>query len=342
MTIRKDQARLTTDEKRRFVNAVLALKRIGQYDVFVATHNAFIMSDTDQGERVGHRSPSFLPWHRRFLIQFGQALQSVDSSVALPYWDWTTDRTAASSLWAPDFLGGTGRARDGQVIDGPFAAASGSWPLNVRVDGRNFLRRALGSGGLPLPTRAEVGPFDIRLRRTAVEQCLGRFAQQPRRVARPQPAQPRPCLGRRPHGNRCLSERPRVLATPRLHRQTLVSMAATSPQLPIPPGDRHTERRRPARDDAPMERRHTSRHVGPHAVLRLRHLDVGGTDELSQVAPPKPFPTPPHRGLRRAEMCPLGLECDLGAVGQYTAATACAFDFSDPVTACLRSRNEAS
>ncbi|MFE3495825.1 tyrosinase family protein [Streptomyces sp. NPDC059175] len=156
MTVRKNQANLSAPEKRRFVNALLALKSSGQYDTFVTTHNAFIMSDTDNGDRVGHRSPSFLPWHRRFLIQFEQALQSVDPSVALPYWDWTADRTSASSLWAADFLGGTGRSRDGRVMDGPFAAASGNWPINVRVDGRGYLRRDLAANGRQLPTRAEV------------------------------------------------------------------------------------------------------------------------------------------------------------------------------------------
>lgn len=156
MTVRKNQSQLTADEKRRFVNALLALKRDGRYDSFVSTHNDFIMSDTDNGDRVGHRSPSFLPWHRRFLIQFEQALQSVDASVALPYWDWTVDRTPAASLWAPDFLGGTGRSRDSQVTDGPFASSGNGWRINVRVDGRDFLRRSLGAGTRQLPTKAEV------------------------------------------------------------------------------------------------------------------------------------------------------------------------------------------
>ncbi|MFJ5932822.1 tyrosinase family protein [Streptomyces sp. NPDC093071] len=156
MTVRKNQATLTADEKRRFVDALLELKRSGRYDAFVTTHNAFIMGDTDDGDRVGHRSPSFLPWHRRFLLDFEAALKSVDPTVTLPYWDWTADRTARSSLWAPDFLGGTGRARDGQVTDGPFARAGNRWPITVRVDGRDFLRRDLGADGRQLPTRAEV------------------------------------------------------------------------------------------------------------------------------------------------------------------------------------------
>ncbi|MBL1082249.1 tyrosinase family protein [Streptomyces actinomycinicus] len=153
---RKDQADLSATEKRDFVHAILELKRQGRYDEFVTTHNAFIMSDTDDGERTGHRSPSFLPWHRRFLLQFERALQSITSSVSLPYWDWTKDRSPSSSLWSDTFLGGTGRAGDDRVTSGPFAFTQGSWPVNVRVDGRTFLRRNLGANVRALPTRQEV------------------------------------------------------------------------------------------------------------------------------------------------------------------------------------------
>ncbi|MCB5166513.1 tyrosinase family protein [Streptomyces bambusae] len=158
MNIRKNQARLSRAEKRRFVNALLTLKRNGTYEEFVTLHSTFFLSDQDAGSRVGHRSPSFLPWHRRMLIEFEKALQTVDRRVTLPYWDWTQDRSPASSLWAPDFLGGTGRDLDGQVMDGPFAYGSGNWELKVKIDENPFLRRQLGlSPRAPeLPTKAEV------------------------------------------------------------------------------------------------------------------------------------------------------------------------------------------
>ncbi|MFF2040754.1 tyrosinase family protein [Kitasatospora sp. NPDC058170] len=155
MAVRKNQATLTAQEKRAFVNAVLALKRNGGYDSFVSTHNDFIVSDTDNGERVGHRSPSFLPWHRRFLLQFEEALQAIDPTVTLPYWDWTADRTAAASIWGADFMGGNGRSSDSQVTTGPFAYSTGNWTLNVRPDSRSYLRRQLGSATAQLPTRTE-------------------------------------------------------------------------------------------------------------------------------------------------------------------------------------------
>ncbi|MEU3313822.1 tyrosinase family protein [Streptomyces sp. NPDC048387] len=156
MTVRKNQATLTPDEKRAFVNAVLELKRTGIYDRYVNAHNWYLLNDSDFGDRIGHRSPSFLPWHRRFLLDFESALQRIDKNVSLPYWDWTADRTPNSSLWASDFMGGTRRARDGQVLDGPFAYQGGKWALTVGVDRRTYLRRGLGSGTPPLPTRAEV------------------------------------------------------------------------------------------------------------------------------------------------------------------------------------------
>ncbi|WP_035804629.1 tyrosinase MelC2 [Kitasatospora mediocidica] len=156
MAVRKNQATLTAQEKRGFVNAVLELKRQGGYDTFVSTHNSFIMSDTDDGERTGHRSPSFLPWHRKFLLQFEQALQAIDATVALPYWDWTADRTTDASIWGADFLGGDGRSSDGQVTTGPFAFSGGKWPVTVSPDSRNYLLRSLGAGTADLPTKADV------------------------------------------------------------------------------------------------------------------------------------------------------------------------------------------
>lgn len=156
MAVRKNQATLSAAEKRNFVNALLELKRTGRYDGFVRTHNAFIMSDSDTSERVGHRSPSFLPWHRRLLIEFEQALQSVDSSVTLPYWDWSADRTTSASIWGEDFLGGDGRPEDSQVATGPFSYGSGKWPITLNVDDRPYLQREMGQAVAELPTQDDV------------------------------------------------------------------------------------------------------------------------------------------------------------------------------------------
>ncbi|MEW1718079.1 tyrosinase family protein [Streptomyces sp. NPDC093109] len=158
MYTRKNQRDLTAAEKKSFVAAVLAVKRSGEYEDFVRLHDQYNVSDQQDGPRAGHMAPSFLPWHRRFLLEFERALQRVDPKVTVPYWDWTADNTPAAGLWAEDFLGGTGRARDQQVTTGPFAHKEGNWTIRNGVTTGKFLTRDLGRPSAPvsLPSRTEV------------------------------------------------------------------------------------------------------------------------------------------------------------------------------------------
>jgi hypothetical protein len=64
-----------------------------------------------------HFGPAFLPWHRHFLLRFERELQSFDSRVYLPYWDWTradSRNLDEATLWRP-FFGG--RANEGGQFD---------------------------------------------------------------------------------------------------------------------------------------------------------------------------------------------------------------------------------
>jgi tyrosinase len=155
---RKDVSTLTLSERRRFVDALLEVKRRGEYDQFVRTHIEYYRSDGEPGLRVAHMAPSFLPWHRRFLLDLEEALRRVDDSVTLPYWDWTRDRTTTSVPWTEDLLGGTGRQSDRQVMTGPFAYRNGKWPIEVGITDTEFLTRDLSRWREPiaLPTAADV------------------------------------------------------------------------------------------------------------------------------------------------------------------------------------------
>ncbi|WP_373311916.1 grixazone synthase [Streptomyces aurantiogriseus] len=171
--IRKNHLDMTAEEKRRFVNAVLEIKRRGVYDRLVDLHirvNSTDYLDKDTGKRLGHINPGLLPWHRQYILVFERELRKVDPRVTLPYWDWTTDQGEDSPLWADDFMGGNGRPGDRQVMTGPFARVNG-FRLNVSVvpvgeehpslnghytqDDRDFLVRDFGTIA-PLPTAKEL------------------------------------------------------------------------------------------------------------------------------------------------------------------------------------------
>jgi tyrosinase len=156
---RKDVTTLTSAERRRFVRALLELKRRGEYDEFVRMHIDFYITPNQRGgRRTAHMGPSFLPWHRKFVLELEEALRRVDDSVTVPYWDWTKDRSRTALPWTADLLGGTGRASDRRVMTGPFAYAGGEWTLKENVTDAPFLTRDLGRPRRPieLPTKKDL------------------------------------------------------------------------------------------------------------------------------------------------------------------------------------------
>ncbi len=141
MRIRKNAAMLPSQERRRYVDAVKALKadiaatlddgtRVGRYDQVVALHLG-VTSRFLEGTPVadgGHGGPAFLPWHRQYLLMLEDQLRTVDSELTLPYWEWTDRRATADVLFQDDFMGPAGGGPDGRVASGPFTAEAG-WPL---------------------------------------------------------------------------------------------------------------------------------------------------------------------------------------------------------------------
>ena len=169
MDIRHNHRDLSPAQKTAFVNAVLALKNSvdsvlhpgvqKRYDDFVEVHkNA--MTGPAMFEPMPHGSSLFYPWHRILLRQFELALQAAgnDSSIMLPYWDWNYSST--SNPFTPDFLGGDGdEAQGGRVTIGPFAFATGKFPVRVWDDpsGDPGLRREFGEDSTAwLPTSSDI------------------------------------------------------------------------------------------------------------------------------------------------------------------------------------------
>ncbi|KAH9507487.1 prephenate dehydrogenase (NADP(+)), partial [Bulinus truncatus] len=137
---RKEYRMLTLSERSRYHDAINRLKndtsvRPNKYDAIALFH-------TGTNNRRAHGGPSFLAWHRTYLIMYETALREVDDSVCIPYWYSPLDdqlrRPLQSSIWTPEFLG-TPR---GPVTSGPFAGWSTPSGVqiirNVDVDGELF------------------------------------------------------------------------------------------------------------------------------------------------------------------------------------------------------------
>ncbi|MBE3009896.1 tyrosinase family protein [Microbispora sp. NEAU-D428] len=136
MTTRRRTGDMTTEQWQAFVGAVRALKARGTYDALVKTYADDFTAT--------HANGFFLPWQRRYLLDFERALQRLDPAVSVPYWDWPLDGRAPerSTVLSKAYFGGNGSAkRDQAVLDGAFAG----WTAKVpRV---HPLRRSYADGG---------------------------------------------------------------------------------------------------------------------------------------------------------------------------------------------------
>lgn len=120
--IRKSWSSLQDSEKKKVVDAFIALKKVttnsgdpgsaranytsfcdelglqsyekNLYDFYVEAHmNAYIsmMTKTQSMAQMAHMAPQFLAWHRYLLVRIEADMAEVtgDPNFALPYWDWT-------------------------------------------------------------------------------------------------------------------------------------------------------------------------------------------------------------------------------------------------------------
>jgi hypothetical protein len=117
---RREIRTLSNEERTKFINAVLRLhERESDNEPSINDRLTRIHLSVS---REAHGRAHFLPWHRAFLREFEIALQRIDPSIAIPYWDWAHDSQAPhlSPIWRNDWFGGNGRRSDNCVVNGPF------------------------------------------------------------------------------------------------------------------------------------------------------------------------------------------------------------------------------
>jgi len=96
--VRKDWLDLTHEEKELYLEGVNALKTTPRkgasdagpgnniYDTFVLIHGE------SANKKYAHQTAGFLSWHRKYLLEYEDAIRTVDTRfkcVTIPYWDWS-------------------------------------------------------------------------------------------------------------------------------------------------------------------------------------------------------------------------------------------------------------
>jgi hypothetical protein len=149
--IRRNIMSVSTQEKQRFVNAIVELNKRyfpGARTDFPAGHVSywFKMDEIHQATHV-HGGPAFLPWHRELCNYFESLLRQVDPDLSLHYWDWNQDISPLFPLFG-NMSGEAGEPwlsakfydpaapgdnwRDESIHSNPFTPTwTGSYPLHA-------------------------------------------------------------------------------------------------------------------------------------------------------------------------------------------------------------------
>lgn len=139
---RREIRNLSVSERNSYFAAIKKLMEgpsPTKYDQLVKLH----IDATD----YAHNTPYFLTWHRGYLYEFEKALQAVDPTICLPYWNWSVDSQAPenSVVFAQDYYGGNGGGNGGCVQDGYFAGWQPYYPQPHCLQRRYKYRDNLGA-----------------------------------------------------------------------------------------------------------------------------------------------------------------------------------------------------
>lgn len=96
--IRKNAESLTTAERDRFLKAFGTLNQTGRFQDFRDMHTLVSLPQA-------HGAKGFLPWHRAYILDLEREIQTIDPSVALPYWRFDQP---GPKLFTLDFMGVSG------------------------------------------------------------------------------------------------------------------------------------------------------------------------------------------------------------------------------------------
>jgi hypothetical protein len=136
--VRRELRSMTDDDRNGFFEALKLIYTVGQTDG-TATYGSkyrsieYLVAEHLQGAASKecdhwHDDAGILTHHMAFTLELEQSLQSVDNTIAMPYWDYTadaeflgTEHFHLSPVFSEDWFGALSPANDDHVID------SGRW-----------------------------------------------------------------------------------------------------------------------------------------------------------------------------------------------------------------------
>lgn len=104
-SIRKNYQEMTQSERDALVDAFYQLRNGADLVNDLATYHNNNFSAIHFNLPNNPESDVFLAWHRRQIFELEQAMQDINPNISIPFWDWTTDNSVNSDLWAQNFLG---------------------------------------------------------------------------------------------------------------------------------------------------------------------------------------------------------------------------------------------
>eukprot|EP01035_Chromulina_nebulosa_P018469 gene18469-24179_t len=164
-TIRKEIRQLSNNELSAYFSALWTYKNSGRqdgksyfktYDHLVAHHaTASVNTTADQA----HQYASFMIWHSVYVKELEIALQSIDPTVAVPYWDWTLDTSTGSKsvIFTSAYFGSSTSAANNYAVTDSLMAY---WPIVSTP--LEYISWSSPGGYLRGPNNANPSPYVTR------------------------------------------------------------------------------------------------------------------------------------------------------------------------------------
>ncbi|KXN67707.1 Di-copper centre-containing protein [Conidiobolus coronatus NRRL 28638] len=120
---RKNILNLTSSELKKWLDVTKKFSKTKRFNELSKIHN-------DNNEYI-HGTELFLPWHRKFLATYEAELLKIDSSVVMPFIDWTTysSKPHQHPVLQDNMYGGNGNKNNNWCLDsGTFARTNVTTP----------------------------------------------------------------------------------------------------------------------------------------------------------------------------------------------------------------------